>query len=82
MRGEGFQGETLSPALSQVGRGGKRLRLLLMNLFLMVICASPYLPIGGIVDRGVMIGAGAVILLVVFLGNLVIDITEVIGASS
>jgi hypothetical protein len=48
----------------------------------MVICASPYLPIGGIVDRGVMIGAGAVILLVVFLGNLVIDITEVIGASS
>jgi hypothetical protein len=36
--------------------------------------------IGGIVDRGVMIGAGAVILLVVFL--LAKPFTEVIGASS
>jgi hypothetical protein len=36
--------------------------------------------IGGIVDRGVMIGAGAVILLVVFL--LATPLTEVIGASS
>jgi hypothetical protein len=36
--------------------------------------------IGGIVDRGVMIGAGAVILLVVFL--LAKPLTEVIGASS
>jgi hypothetical protein len=33
-------------------------------------------------DRGVMIGAGAVILLGVFFGKLAIDITEVIGASS
>jgi hypothetical protein len=50
------------------------------------------LAIGGIVDGGVMIGASAVILLVIFIGNLatgllvisilVIDITEVIGASS
>jgi hypothetical protein len=38
------------------------------------------LAIGGIVDRGVMIGAGAVILLVVFL--LAKPLTEVIGASS
>jgi hypothetical protein len=50
------------------------------------------LAIGGIVDGGVMIGASAVILLVVFIGNLatgllvisilVNGITEVIGASS